>query len=336
MRVVAGRYKGRNILTPKDDSVRPTTTRIKETLFNVVQFDVPNCVALDLFAGSGALGIECISRGAKDVTFVDRSKESIALVNQNLKGIEGNFKVVNADFASVLRNASFTGKRFDLIFVDPPYATTLGETAIDMIVELDLLTEDGKIIFEHGSEKSFTLDNPKYKVRTKQMGTITAEFISRKRVALMAGSFDPITRGHVGVLEDVISRFDEVVVACLVNEQKSYTFNPAQRLALVEAVCSQYKNVRALYSTAYAVDVAKEVGAEMLVRGIRSDDDVEYENKMADYNREHGYETLFVKIDDYREVSSTKVREEIASGSYRNVPAVCVPLLQSVEFEKLV
>ncbi len=335
MRVVAGKYKGRNIAVLKDDSVRPTTTRIKETLFNVVQFDVPNAVCLDLFAGSGALGIECISRGASEVTFVDRSKESIALVYQNLKGIEGNFKVVNADFASVLKNASLTGKRFDLIFVDPPYATTLGELAIDMIIELDLLADDGKIIFEHGSEKKYTLNNAKYKVRTKQMGTITAEFISKKRVALMAGSFDPITRGHVGVLEEIVSRFDEVVVACLINEDKVYTFNPAQRLALVEAVCDEYKNARALYSEKYAVEVATEVGAEVLVRGIRGEGDVEYEQKMALYNEQHGFKTEFVKIDDYRDVSSTRVREEIASGNYRNIPAVCVPLLQSEQFKNL-
>ncbi len=335
MRVVAGKYKGRSIATLSDDSVRPTTTRIKETLFNVVQFDVPNAVCLDLFAGSGALGIECISRGASDVTFVDRSKDSISLVYQNLKGIEGNYKVVNADFATVLKNASLTGKKFDLIFVDPPYATTLGELAIDMIIELDLLRDDGKIIFEHGSEKTYKLDNKKFKVRTKQMGTITAEFISKKSVALMAGSFDPITKGHAGVLDEVVSRFDEVVVACLINEQKTYTFNSAQRLKLVEAVCSQYKNAHALYSEKYAVQVADEVGAEVLVRGIRSEDDVEYENQMARYNEEHGYKTIFVKIDDYREISSTKVREEIAQGNYRNVPSACVTLLQSSEFKTL-
>ena len=153
MRVVAGKYRGKNLASPKDESVRPTTTRIKETLFNVLQGYVSGATVLDLFAGSGALGIECISRGASDVTFVDRSKDSIALVYQNLKGIDGNYKVVNADFSSALRSSYVSGKKFDLIFLDPPYATNLAELAIELIIQLDLLNEDGIIVFEHGAEK---------------------------------------------------------------------------------------------------------------------------------------------------------------------------------------
>lgn len=98
MRVVAGKYRGKNLASPKDDSVRPTTTRIKETIFNVLQGWVDGAVVLDLFAGSGALGIECISRGASEVTFVDRSKESSRSCIRISKASTGNYKVVNADF----------------------------------------------------------------------------------------------------------------------------------------------------------------------------------------------------------------------------------------------
>lgn len=198
---------------------------------------------LDLFAGSGSFGIECISRGAKDVTFVDRSKDSIALVYQNLKGVDGDYRVVNADFASVLRSSYVSGKKYDLIFLDPPYATTLAELAIDLIVELDLLTEDGVIVFEHGSEKSYEIPHVGFKQRTKKMGTITAEFITRKSVALMAGSFDPFTKGHESVLDEALAKYDEVWVACLVNPDKTYTFSPRQRLAIVNAVC-EFKKAR--------------------------------------------------------------------------------------------
>lgn len=104
------KIQGQNLASPKDDRVRPTTTRIKETLFNVLQGYSRDAVVLDLFAGSGALGIECISRGAKEVVFVDNSKDSIELVRKNLQGIEGNFKVVNSDFSGALRNAYVTGK----------------------------------------------------------------------------------------------------------------------------------------------------------------------------------------------------------------------------------
>lgn len=335
MRVVAGKYRGKNLASPKDDRVRPTTTRIKETLFNVLQGYSQDAVVLDLFAGSGALGIECISRGAKEVVFVDNNKDSIELVRKNLQGIDGNFKVVNSDFSGVLRNAYVTGKKFDMIFVDPPYASGLGELALGLIFDLDLLADGGVIVFEHGAEKTYEVSDKRYKQRTKKMGTVVAEFISRKSVALMAGSFDPFTKGHEAVLDEALCEFDEVWVACLVNPDKKYTFNPAQRLALCECVCAQKKGAKAIYSEKYAVEVAGEVGASVLIRGIRGDEDKAYEDDMAKFNREHGFETLFIEPDVFSNVSSTKAREQISKGDYSSIPACCVPLLTSKEFANL-
>ena len=335
MRVVAGKYRGKNLASPKDDRVRPTTTRIKETLFNVLQGYSQDAVVLDLFAGSGALGIECISRGAKEVVFVDNNKDSIELVRKNLQGIDGNFKVVNSDFSGVLRNAYVTGKKFDMIFVDPPYASGLGELALGLIFDLDLLADGGVIVFEHGAEKTYEVSDKRYKQRTKKMGTVVAEFISRKSVALMAGSFDPFTKGHEAVLDEALCEFDEVWVACLVNPDKKYTFNSAQRLALCECVCAQKKGAKAIYSEKYAVEVAEEVGASVLIRGIRGDEDKAYEDDMAKFNREHGFETLFIEPDVFSNVSSTKAREQIAKGDYSSIPACCVPLLTSKEFANL-
>lgn len=335
MRVVAGKYRGKNLASPKDDRVRPTTTRIKETLFNVLQGYSRDAVVLDLFAGSGALGIECISRGAKEVVFVDNNKDSIELVRKNLQGIDGNFKVVNSDFSGVLRNAYVTGKKFDMIFVDPPYASGLGELALGLIFDLDLLADGGVVVFEHGAEKTYEVSDKRYKQRTKKMGTVVAEFISRKSVALMAGSFDPFTKGHEAVLDEALCEFDEVWVACLVNPDKKYTFNSAQRLALCECVCAQKKGAKAIYSEKYAVEVAGEVGASVLIRGIRGDKDKAYEDDMAKFNREHGFETLFIEPDVFSNVSSTKAREQISKGDYSSIPACCVPLLTSKEFANL-
>lgn len=335
MRVVAGKYRGKNLASPKDDRVRPTTTRIKETLFNVLQGYSQDAIVLDLFAGSGALGIECISRGAKEVTFVDNSKDSVELVRKNLQGIDGNFKVVNSDFSGVLRNAYVTGKKFDMIFVDPPYASGLGELALGMIFDLDLLDKDGVIVFEHGAEKTYEVSDSRYKQRTKKMGTVVAEFISRKCVALMAGSYDPFTKGHEAVLDEALCQFDEVWVACLVNPDKKYAFNPAQRLAIVNCVCEQKKGAKALYSDKYAVEVAADVGASVLVRGIRGDEDRAYEEDMAKFNREHGFETVFIEPSVFSKISSTLAREQISKGDYSSVPACCVPLITSKEFENL-
>lgn len=335
MRVVAGKYRGKNLASPKDDRVRPTTTRIKETLFNVLQGYSRDAVVLDLFAGSGALGIECISRGAKEVVFVDNSKDSIELVRKNLQGIEGNFKVVNSDFSGALRNAYVTGKKYDMIFVDPPYASGLGEPALGMIFDFDLLEKDGVVVFEHGAEKTYELSDARYKQRTKKMGTVVAEFITHKSVALMAGSYDPFTKGHEAVLDEALCDFDEVWVACLVNPDKKYTFNAKQRLAIVECVCAQKKGAKAIYSDKYAVEVAKDVGASSLVRGIRGDEDKAYENEMAKFNREHGFETLFIEPSVFSNLSSTKAREQIAKGDYTSVPVCCVPLMTSKEFASL-
>lgn len=335
MRVVAGKYRGKNLASPKDDRVRPTTTRIKETLFNVLQGYSQDAVVLDLFAGSGALGIECISRGAKEVVFVDNSKDSIELVRKNLQGIDGNFKVVNSDFSGVLRNAYVTGKKFDMIFVDPPYASGLGELALGLIFDLDLLADGGVVVFEHGAEKTYEVSDKRYKQRTKKMGTVVAEFISRKSVALMAGSFDPFTKGHEAVLDEALCEFDEVWVACLVNPDKKYTFNSAQRLALCECVCAQKKGAKAIYSEKYAVEVAQEVGASVLIRGIRGDEDKAYEEDMAEFNRKHGFETLFIEPNVFSNVSSTKAREQIAKGDYSSIPSCCVALLASKEFANL-
>lgn len=325
MRVVAGKYKGKNLMSPKDDSVRPTTTRIKETLFNMIQFDVKDAICLDLFSGSGAMGIECISRGAKKVTFVDKAKDSIELTKSNLKGIDGNYEVFMTDFLTFLNKARLHDEKYDLIFLDPPYATTFAEEAIEYILENGLLNEGGKILFEHAKEKTFVLDKKGYKQKTKVMGSVVCDFISTKSVGLMCGSYDPITKGHEALLDEALRHFDEVIVACLVNEEKEYMFDSKQREELVNLVCQDKKGAKAIFSNQMAIDVAKEVGAKYLIRGIRNEEDRKYENEMAKFNKDNGgIDTYFIELGYMEDISSTRVREEISKGIYKNVPAVCV------------
>ena len=143
MRVISGKYRGRRLFSPEGDLVRPTTDRIKETIFNVLQFRVQDAVCLDLFAGSGALGIECLSRGAKEVVFGDKSPQSIDLVKRNLQGIEGNYRVIAGDFLSVLGGLN---TKFDLVFIDPPYKSNLGGIAVEYVINKGLLRDDGVIV----------------------------------------------------------------------------------------------------------------------------------------------------------------------------------------------
>ena len=317
MRIVAGRYRGRKLTPPSDDSVRPTTDRIKETVFNILQWDVEGARVLDLFAGSGALGIECLSRGAAEVVFADKSPASVALIRQNLKGIEGSYRVLTADFTGVLRSAD---GRFDLIFIDPPYKSGLGELAVDAAFDLGRVAEGGTVVYEHSSELPFKCAREDVKVRTKVMGSVTVEFIRKKTTGLVTGTFDPVTKGHMEVIEEALRLFDEVVVAVLVNPEKKCMFTPEERLALLNAALSDNTRVKTLYSEDYAVDVARRVGADKLVRGVRGEGDEAYENAMAEYNRAHGFDTVFVTPERYADVSSTRARELISKGDFRLLP----------------
>ncbi len=322
MRVVAGLYKGRNLCAPEGLAVRPTTTRIKETLFNMLQAEVPDAVVLDLFAGSGALGIEALSRGAAEVAFVDKNRDSIACVRKNLSGMAGNVSVVMQDWMTFLRGASLRRKQFDIIFLDPPYATDFGEKAVELIASSSLLSADGVIVFEHGGEKTYDSLPKGYKTRTKKMGGIVAEFITKKHVALMPGSFDPFTIGHEALLDKALKNYDEVVVGCLVNPDKKYMFTAEQRLEIASAVCASKLGARAVYSEGMTHDLADEVGAETLIRGIRNDEDAAYEAELADFNRSYGLETVFVDAGGYGKVTSTAVREQLRRGDMSGIPAV--------------
>lgn len=317
MRIVAGRYRGRKLTPPSDDSVRPTTDRIKETVFNILQWDVEGARVLDLFAGSGALGIECLSRGAAEVVFADKSPASVALIRQNLKGIEGSYRVLTADFTGVLRSGE---DKFDLIFIDPPYKSGLGELAVDAAFDLGRVAEGGTVVYEHSSELPFKCAREDVKVRTKVMGSVTVEFIRKKTTGLVTGTFDPVTKGHMEVIEEALCLFDEVVVAVLVNPEKQCMFTPEERLALLNAALSDNTRVKTLYSEDYAVDVARRVGADKLVRGVRGEGDEAYENAMAEYNRAHGFDTVFVTPERYADVSSTRARELISKGDFRLLP----------------
>jgi len=147
MRVISGSAKGRRLKELQGMETRPTTDRVKEGLFNVIQFDIEGRRVLDLFAGTGQLGIECLSRGAASAVFVDERKDAVALVRENLKAtrLSERAKVVMGDAMSYV---SSCGEKFHLIFLDPPYGTGRLERALERISAFDILTEHGIIVCE--------------------------------------------------------------------------------------------------------------------------------------------------------------------------------------------
>lgn len=151
MRIIAGKHRGRQLTSPEGDHVRPTADMVRQALFTKLQFFVPNTRVLDLFAGSGAMGIEALSRGASEVVFADVDIRSIRCIRQNLKQIkEENATVINGDFEQVLKQIK--GKQFDLIVLDPPYQANFYETALIKIKEYDMLSKNGIIVCEHAQE----------------------------------------------------------------------------------------------------------------------------------------------------------------------------------------
>ena len=121
MRVITGSARGRRLKTPENYNIRPTTDNVKEAVFNIIQFDIEGRRVLDLFAGTGQLGIECLSRGAREAVFLDQSRDAVRIVKENLKTCGMSAPVLQKDALAYLRQ----GGHFDLIFVDPPYDADL-------------------------------------------------------------------------------------------------------------------------------------------------------------------------------------------------------------------
>ena len=146
MRVITGTARGTNLKAPDGLSTRPTADKVKQAVFNIIQYEIAGDV-LDLFAGSGQLGIEALSRGASRAVFVDAGRPAIAVIRENLKKthLEDRAEVVCCDYMTYLANCR---KRFRVVFLDPPYAENYLENAIKRISEIDILAEGGIIIAE--------------------------------------------------------------------------------------------------------------------------------------------------------------------------------------------
>ena len=151
MRVISGMARGRKLKELQGMETRPTTDKVKESLFNIIQFDIEGRRALDLFGGTGQLGIEALSRGAGGCTFVDQRREAAALIRENLRlcGLSERARVVQGDALSFLASCR---EKFGLIFLDPPYGTALLEQSLEAIVRFDILSEHGIIICESARE----------------------------------------------------------------------------------------------------------------------------------------------------------------------------------------
>ena len=157
MRVITGTARGVVLKTPEGMLTRPTSDRVKEALFSIINFDLPGAAVLDLFGGTGQLGIEALSRGAKSAVFVDAREDACRLIRENLKRtrLEAQGKTVRADYLDYLKRCR---EKFDIILLDPPYAEVFLENALKCITEIDILQSGGIIVAERPVEKDLPFE----------------------------------------------------------------------------------------------------------------------------------------------------------------------------------
>jgi len=181
MRVISGLYKGRNLLGHNLPFTRPTMDRVKESLFALIQDEIENSKVLDLFSGSGSLGIEALSRRCAFCFFVDNSKEAIDVIKKNLSnlGILNKSKVLYLDYKKALNKFNLENEKFDLVFLDPPYKDKIIANILDDLIDNDLLNDDALVACET-SCKDFQYENDKYSLFKSKIYSDKAVFIYRK------------------------------------------------------------------------------------------------------------------------------------------------------------
>ena len=156
MRIIAGSMRGTKLFTLEGLNTRPTLDRVKEPLFSIINFKLEDATVLDLFSGSGALGLESISRGAKKAYLCDSSKDAINIIKQNVQKtrVENKVQIVFKNFEKALEEFVNQNIKFDVIFLDPPYKTNFAEKATETILKNNLLNKDGIIVIETDTKET--------------------------------------------------------------------------------------------------------------------------------------------------------------------------------------
>lgn len=383
MRVIAGRFGGRRLRVPAA-GVRPTSDRVREALFASLG-SLTGAQVLDLFAGSGALGIEALSRGAVRAVFADRSAAAAAAVRANLAslGAEALGRVLRGEAVSVLRRLADAGERFDLVFLDPPWShPEEPDRTLRALETSGILAAGAVVVVETGRGRALpplvglrVVDERRYgdtvlrrlvatgaatgagapagqggprgtrktrKTRTagRSGSSMTdvegADAPHRMGRALFAASFDPLTNGHLDLIQRARATFPELVVAVARNVAKQGTFSVEERLEILHAVLDDQPGVRITAFDGLLVDYARQIGARVLVRGLRAVSDFEYEFEMALMNKRMypEIETLFMMTSQqFFYVSSSRLKELVRFGA--NVEDFVPPIVAKKLEEKL-
>ncbi|MBP5289393.1 MAG: 16S rRNA (guanine(966)-N(2))-methyltransferase RsmD [Clostridia bacterium] len=162
MRIITGSARGTRLFSPQGDEVRPTTEMAKEGVFSAIQFDLEGRTFLDLFAGSGQMGLEALSRGAREATFVDCSEDSLKVLRKNIEKTKlgDRCRVVRSEYGEYIKSASRREQAFDFVYADPPYGKDLGPELVKRILRAGLVKQGGVLMVETDREKLDTAPVP--------------------------------------------------------------------------------------------------------------------------------------------------------------------------------
>lgn len=179
MRIIAGKYRGLKLNEFELNNIRPTIDRVRESIFNKIQFRVAGAIVLDLFGGTGAVSLEFLSRNAERVITADNNAGSIKLIKQNFAKAKINPELLEMDYMKALKKVKEMGIKFDIVFLDPPYDTDYAEKAIVYINENDLLNDDGIIVYEHIEDKNYSLPDNLGLLDKRKYGTVMVSYLEK-------------------------------------------------------------------------------------------------------------------------------------------------------------
>ena len=317
MRVIAGTARGTK-LAPVPRGVRPTSDRVRESLFNSLGQFFDGGRVLDLYAGTGALGIEALSRGCEFAVFVERDRAARAVIRENLHrtGFADRAEVNGGEVEAVVGRLAGRGNRFDLIFADPPYRIAAEVGGILHRLRF-LLAPGGRVAIESG-EAPVEGAGVEKGVTRRYGGTfisILGRSELKMNIAVCPGSFDPVTTGHLDVIKRASKIFDHVVVAVGSNRRKQARLPAVERARLIEKVTADMDSVSVEVMEGLLVDFARERGAQAIVKGLRAVSDFESEFEQAQLNRTMfpELETVFIMASAEHSFLSSSAVREIAS-----------------------
>ena len=178
MKIISGEHRGRKLAKFNISHIRPTSEIVKSAIFSSIQFIIGGSDFLDLFGGTGSVGLEALSRGANSVFIIDNNADSIKLIKKNNELAGGNAQIIFASFDKAIQQFSKKNIKFDIIFLDPPFDSNLGEQAIDLIYKNNILKPEGIIIFEFRKDKILKLNDYCEIVKEKKYGIKKVVFIS--------------------------------------------------------------------------------------------------------------------------------------------------------------